>query len=445
MDPLSISASIAGLITLTELIVSHGYEVLKGIKHAKAEINELLAEITALFGVLQSLRLVADRFQGHAYESALQANYLGSCHDLVSRIRECLKQALPADHDGRWRAAGKSLKWPFSSHETKALIADVGKHKATLSLALNVDGISAILDTLQGQNDLLVTQQSMHADLERLREDTEQRRMRDDRKEAMSERKRMLNEWTKFDPENQHVAASHLRHPGTGKWFLDADLFKSFLDGDVVSLWLSGYAGVGKTVLVSACIETIETTTLANPSEGLAFFYCDYRNADTQSAALILRSLIKHAAMQSEDALLDLLDFIKKQDAPESLSSHPAMSDLQNLFLKMTGHFDTFYVVIDALDECADRRRFEVLDILNGLRRNDSTVLKFMFASREDPDIADALEGFQKLEVTADSNDIEMFVAAEIERRIRDGRLRIDHPEVKERIIDKLSYSADGM
>ena len=47
MDPLSISASIAGLITLTELIVSHGYGVLKSIKHTKVEINEFLAEVTA--------------------------------------------------------------------------------------------------------------------------------------------------------------------------------------------------------------------------------------------------------------------------------------------------------------------------------------------------------------------------------------------------------------
>lgn len=141
MDPLSVSASVAGLITLTELIVSRGYEFVKGVKNAKAEIGQLLAEITALFGVLQSLRLVALRFEGNHFNAALQLHHLQTCRELVNRIRMHLKLALPEDSDGRWRAAGKSLRWPLSSAETKSLIADVGRHKTTLSLALNADGM----------------------------------------------------------------------------------------------------------------------------------------------------------------------------------------------------------------------------------------------------------------------------------------------------------------
>ena len=141
MDPLSISASVAGLITLTELIVSRGYEFLKGVKNAKDEISQLLVEITALFGVLQSLRLVALRFEGQHFDTTLQLAYIQSCQKLVDQIHVNLKAALPEDSDGCWRAAGKSLRWPLSGKETKALIADVGKHKATLSLALNVDGL----------------------------------------------------------------------------------------------------------------------------------------------------------------------------------------------------------------------------------------------------------------------------------------------------------------
>ena len=143
MDPLSVSASVAGLITLAELIVSRGYEFLKGVKYAKVEITQLLVEITALFGVLQSLRLVALRFEGQHFNTTLQLEYLQSCQKLVDRIHVHLKTALPEDSDGRWRAAGKSLRWPLSDKETKALIADVGRHKATLNLALNADGLYA--------------------------------------------------------------------------------------------------------------------------------------------------------------------------------------------------------------------------------------------------------------------------------------------------------------
>ena len=141
MDPLSISASIAGLITLTEIVLSHGYEFAKGVKHAKDEIRALLVELTAFFGVLQTLRLTAARFESERSQFSLHVLHLESCHDLVTKIRDDLKKALPEDSDGYWRAAGKSLRWPRSSSEIKALIQDVERHKATLSIALEVDGL----------------------------------------------------------------------------------------------------------------------------------------------------------------------------------------------------------------------------------------------------------------------------------------------------------------
>lgn len=101
MDPLTISASVAGLITLTELIVSRGYEFLKGVKNAKDEITQLLVEVTALFGVLQSLRLVALRFEGQHFDTTLQLECIQSCQKLVDRIHVHLKAALPEDSAGR--------------------------------------------------------------------------------------------------------------------------------------------------------------------------------------------------------------------------------------------------------------------------------------------------------------------------------------------------------
>ena len=190
MDPLSISASIAGLITLTEVIVSHGYEFLKGVKHAKAEISQLLVEITALFGVLQSLRIVAGRFEGAQLGSSIQATQLQACHDLVHRIREHLRQALPEDKDGRWRTAGKSIRWPLSSGETKTLIADLEKQKSILSLALQVDGlwVAALSHHLlamptidrNGLVEALQTQKEIASSLDELREDAETHRLKEE-------------------------------------------------------------------------------------------------------------------------------------------------------------------------------------------------------------------------------------------------------------------------
>ena len=64
MDPLSISASVAGLITLAELVLNLGFKLRKRFKNASQEVTMLIAEITGLYGVLHSLHLVALRFEG---------------------------------------------------------------------------------------------------------------------------------------------------------------------------------------------------------------------------------------------------------------------------------------------------------------------------------------------------------------------------------------------
>jgi Fungal N-terminal domain of STAND proteins len=69
MDPLSISASVAGLITLAELVLGRGFKLAKAFRNADQEVTKLIAEVTSLYGVLQSLRLVALRFEGEVVDS----------------------------------------------------------------------------------------------------------------------------------------------------------------------------------------------------------------------------------------------------------------------------------------------------------------------------------------------------------------------------------------
>ena len=68
MDPLSISASVAGLITLADLVLARGFKFLKMIKNANQEVTMLITEITSLYGVLHSLQLVALRFEGEVID-----------------------------------------------------------------------------------------------------------------------------------------------------------------------------------------------------------------------------------------------------------------------------------------------------------------------------------------------------------------------------------------
>lgn len=59
-DPFSISAGIAGLINLADVVFGRLYKYVKAVKSSSRDIQKLSSEIRALYGILSSLRLVSD-------------------------------------------------------------------------------------------------------------------------------------------------------------------------------------------------------------------------------------------------------------------------------------------------------------------------------------------------------------------------------------------------
>jgi len=95
----------------------------------------LANEVAALFGILNSLHLVAVRFKGQDFDSTMEANHLRSCHVLLERIQGILIKAQPVSSEGPLKGALKLMKWSLSKRTRKALILDVERNKSTLSLA----------------------------------------------------------------------------------------------------------------------------------------------------------------------------------------------------------------------------------------------------------------------------------------------------------------------
>jgi len=143
MDPLSVSASIAGLITIADVIVRNGYKFLKQVKHSEKTVSTLISEVNHLSGTLYSLRNVAQRFEMDtmAFEPATQIRYIDFCYQTLETIRITLENANPAGSKGSVGSLSRKLRWPLSASETEALVTDVKRHISTLHLALSADGM----------------------------------------------------------------------------------------------------------------------------------------------------------------------------------------------------------------------------------------------------------------------------------------------------------------
>lgn len=140
-DPLSISASVAGLISIADIVTRRSFKYVKGVRNAKREVEKLIAEVMHLFGVLNHLKLVACRFEDEQFEATMQIHHIHSCYGLLEKIRFRLDEADPSNGSSVKKAFKKQLTWPFSSPETIELIDEVERHKGMLSLALSADGL----------------------------------------------------------------------------------------------------------------------------------------------------------------------------------------------------------------------------------------------------------------------------------------------------------------
>lgn len=201
---------------------------------------------------------------------------------------------------------------------------------------------------------------------------------------------------------------------------------------------------LAQTLGRSSIIEMLKARLVETTTEGLAYFYCDYKDTATQQADNIIKSLVKHVATQNERSCEDLQALLGKYKRNGTFESTLSISTMVDIFLKMVGHYDCFYVVVDALDECPDDHRYAVLAILKLISTKASNA-RVIYTSREETDIKESFAEFKSVRITANTSDLELYVASEIQMRTSSGRLKVKHSEVKDKIIDKLTHEADGM
>ena len=436
-DPLSVAGSIAGLIHITETVWRNTFTYIKAAKSAPREISKLNFEIGSLYGILASLSLLVCQLEKEKSDRTIQAYHIWSCHQTLEKIHAILgKYESVSVQPKSFESAKAKLKWPFSIPEVENLIDEIEQHKSTLTLALTADGMSNLLLALSRQN-------TMQNSLDEIKDDIRKRREAETRAAIDKEEQKILDSVGPVDPGKSHEMSLGLRHPATGLWFTESSEFKHWLMGKSTRLWLHGIPGAGKTILCSSVIE--EARREAGPDTLVAFFYCDYKNAETQSPANILGSLASQIAMKDRQSLNRLKRFYQEHNPDDSSSRTYNPKDLRDLIVRMASDWKSILIVVDALDEC-DAQTWDVVDLLASLSipREDRDI-RTLFLSRSEQEIQEILADFVQISIAAQSSDLKLYVAAEVETRARRRQLRIIDQSLKEHIVERLVAEADGM
>ena len=156
-------------------------------------------------------------------------------------------------------------------------------------------------------------------------------------------------------------------------------------------LWLFRIPGCGKTVLSAVVIEDIDRCSTSD-RRSIACFYFDFKESQRQSPDAMVKSLFKQL----------LPRYAKTPPALEAMSSsrngilQPSVDMLLTCLEQMAQEVPNPYIVLDALDECADLAR--LMGIIKRIASWHSVNL--LVTSRLISDIQCSLKTFVSSEAT---------------------------------------------
>ncbi|KAF5599961.1 hypothetical protein FPANT_2917 [Fusarium pseudoanthophilum] len=437
-DPLSLAASIAGLISLADVIFRTTYKFVRAAKDAKDEIQSLLDEINNLSSVLRNLEaLTADlENEGQSSDPTLRNHYLNHCHRTSIKIESRVKKASDSFKKSKFEGIVRQLKWPFSSSETKELLAELSRHKETISVALLADSMRKIQLSLSKSDDI---------DKKIMALGEVARRIEINTMIVVNKRKRrILTHFMKANPQPALQTSIKLRHSMTGLWLTESPTFIRWLETPGSKLWLTGIPGAGKTILAGSVIQEALSHSYASRKTGVAFFFCDYKDPETWKIVNIFGALASQLARQSDECYNGLDTYYERLNPPGALPQTADAVELRDLIGKMYGSFDQTIIVVDGVDECDDLAD-EVVDSLIQLAEDSERVSMAIF-SRDHVNIRMRLEeNFEPIQIAAHREDVELYVNAEVDKRIRTRQLQLASVDMKEEIRSALVSKADGM
>ncbi|KAL5339391.1 hypothetical protein BJX70DRAFT_397842 [Aspergillus crustosus] len=200
MDPLSISAGTAGLVSLTDAVFRLLCQYKQDVKDSRREIEQLCSETRQLSVILHELSLLAISLENSPLHGIFQLDHVESCERILQDLKTKIdKHSSEVKSTNAVKATVARLKWPLSSKECQTFLAELTRHKDNLSMALSADPMKALLQLLSTANDIRESVQEIKT------------RIFVDEK-----RQRVLGFFLSVYPQANLETSIQLRHPMTG-------------------------------------------------------------------------------------------------------------------------------------------------------------------------------------------------------------------------------------
>lgn len=405
-DPLSIAGSVAGLTTLGVQVTQSLIDFYKTYRSQESELAGITSRLESLVETFQSLEkaLSGRIFQAdeRSLVKSIETSIIGCDESIQELQEECMKfnKTSSTGTIAALKVVGRRLTYPFRQSTLQKLDKDIGEIRANLSTALDVLHLNH--------------SQSFQDDVAEIRALLELVR-------TNQISSHLLNWLSAPDATVDHNTACAKKHPGTGKWLIKSSKFSQWLTEENSIIWLSGFAGTGKSILCSTAIQCVLRHRGSDRSIDIAFFYFAFNDDLKQDVSSMIRALLLQLSSQLPDDHADLKRLYEsyKTGIP---SSPVLLAYLQRLIQR----FHHVYILLDALDESPRTGlREHVLKALGTIREWGLQHVHLFVTSRDESDIRDSLSLPTTQEVIMQNPGIDQDITDFVSRQfVGDGRLR---------------------
>jgi Cdc6-like AAA superfamily ATPase len=214
-----------------------------------------------------------------------------------------------------------------------------------------------------------------------------------------AEASEVLRWLTQEDPHAKQREAASKRLPGTSRWFLMSPIFNRWLINEHQTLFCPGAPGSGKTMIASMVVDKLIDSFQADPTIGIAYFYCSWQQEDQRTERL-LGSIVQQLGCRLQSMPSSLLDLYQHHSTK---ATHPSITELFDVLKTVVARMSEVYLIIDALDELSSTSRRALLPRLFTMQ--STARVNILGTSRPLPDIVSRFENYPSLDLSGEDID----------------------------------------
>jgi hypothetical protein len=380
MDPLSITLGITTLLALAKEVV----HFIKEAKDASDERNKFVRETLSLRGMLNTLIefINEESPDGPWYNAVSDLLVRNGPIDQFSLALQQLKIKLtPAS---RLRRVGEALMWKQVKEDVRSLLSQLERLKTLVGMALELDHMLVLQihhPTVHSTDSTSRLSLEIRSDLKGVTTGIVDLKIGNSIVQdntalildqlSAQRKKELLNKICHVDYLQQHSDFMKRHHSGTGNWFLLDPIYRDWSTSSCGTLVCPGTPGAGKTIMAALVIENLLRAAPC-PQHPVAFIYYSYKSRDQQS--------LRHAI---ETVLRQVVTVLPKiPDSVERLFSYtPSTHEVGSALRGLLSDGRQLTIVIDALDECDDHIRVDILTWIADLQ--SSVAVRFLVTTRD--------------------------------------------------------------